>query len=388
MGSSLSKYKLDVDVRFFENDWHIVFAREILKYTRKYELECWRPEKTLKEVYVREEDGITHRLFPSSYIPLPGLKSFEYSPSLLAELKKQSQEQNALIHLHQLHNPTFLSIISAFRNGPIVAQELAYASEVLHYFPSAVGLIRMLRYIPEKIFFRHIDQFFAQGQDEENYLSGLNRQANVAIMTDGSIDFDKCKPMDKGDARKRLGLPLDKKIMLYVGRLYKLKGVHLMIRAFEKLKEKYDVEFVATCHPGDPLYKQAEAAGVHIVGYVPYDDLILYYNAADVFLMLPKPKVMAKLFFWIAAPAEALACNTPVVISAPFGVFSPGEWEKLGRIATNEEDTVRCISEIFDNPSPYRHSREIVRKYYDYKNIIQKTIAIYEDLFEKYYGKT
>lgn len=62
---SVSKLNLGFDPLAFEHDWHIILAKEILKRTKRYEIECWQPERTLSEVYTREKDGITHRKFPS-----------------------------------------------------------------------------------------------------------------------------------------------------------------------------------------------------------------------------------------------------------------------------------------------------------------------------------
>jgi glycosyltransferase involved in cell wall biosynthesis len=64
----------------------------------------------------------------------------------------------------------------------------------------------------------------------------------------------------------------------------------------------------------DAVFARVEALGlssdVHFVGYVPTEDLLLWYNAATVF-------VYPSLYEGFGLPPlEAMACGTPVVASA------------------------------------------------------------------------
>ncbi|AGK60080.1 hypothetical protein Asulf_00044 [Archaeoglobus sulfaticallidus PM70-1] len=89
MGYSLSKLALNIDVTSFEDEWHIVTAKQIIRQTKKYEIECWQPERTFKKVQVCQKNGIVHKVFPSFYIPFRGLKEFEISLPLLKEIKNK-----------------------------------------------------------------------------------------------------------------------------------------------------------------------------------------------------------------------------------------------------------------------------------------------------------
>ena len=60
---------------------------------------------------------------------------------------------------------------------------------------------------------------------------------------------------------------------------------------------------------------------------------------------------------------------------------------KLTGIPKGKEDAIRCISDIFDDPSPYADCRKVAKKVYDWKNVIKSSIKIYDKLFEKYYSK-
>ena len=45
-------------VGYWDTDWHVQVARETLKRTNKYELECWRPYDLADMVYSKEIDEL------------------------------------------------------------------------------------------------------------------------------------------------------------------------------------------------------------------------------------------------------------------------------------------------------------------------------------------
>ena len=378
--SSLSSYMSGIDVRFFENDWHNVVAKQIGNYTQKFKLECWRPERTLKESYVREKEGITHRLFPSCSIPVPGTKPFEVSLTLLTELRKERKGEELLLHLYQVFNPNFYLILLLSKDIPVVAHDFG------EWWGGRVWwLSHLVGFIPQKIAFRNVDYFFAPSEEQARLLSRIVPRDKIEIQTMG-IDFNRFKPLDKKEARKRLNLPVDKKIILNVGELTGLrKRADVNIKAYQALKNDYDVELVCVGNsPLDPLYSQAKSAGARVMGLVADEEMPLYYNAADVYATFPNPLWLTKT--GLIAVAEALACNTPVVVSAPYDPILPEEWSKIGEIPPSEEDAARGIAKIFNHPEAYVNCREIARKYYDVENINQNIIRVYDNLFAKYYG--
>jgi D-inositol-3-phosphate glycosyltransferase len=139
------------------------------------------------------------------------------------------------------------------------------------------------------------------------------------------IDLDRFRPLDRGAARARLGLPPAGPVLLWVGRLEKLKGVDILIDAVAQLDER---DFTLLIVGGDEhaeelkdeLRAQASAAGVsanvRFNGAVPHDELPVYYGAADVCVV---PSYYES--FGLVA-VEAMACGTPVVASRVGGLVS------------------------------------------------------------------
>jgi len=139
------------------------------------------------------------------------------------------------------------------------------------------------------------------------------------------IDLDLFQPRDRAAARARLGLAEDVPVLLWVGRLEKLKGVEILVDAVAQL-ERRDVTLLIV--GGDErahglrqeLEAQAAAAGiggnVRFEGAVAHDALPGYYSAADVCVV---PSYYES--FGLVA-VEAMACGTPVVASRVGGLVS------------------------------------------------------------------
>jgi len=139
------------------------------------------------------------------------------------------------------------------------------------------------------------------------------------------IDLDLFQPRDRGEARRRLGLSDEEAVILWVGRLEKLKGVEILVDAVAELERR---DFTLLIVGGDEraaemraeLAAQSERAGiagnVRFEGAVAHDSLPEYYSAADVCVV---PSYYES--FGLVA-VEAMACGTPVVASRVGGLVS------------------------------------------------------------------
>ncbi|MCZ2111507.1 MAG: glycosyltransferase [Dehalococcoidia bacterium] len=139
------------------------------------------------------------------------------------------------------------------------------------------------------------------------------------------VDLDLFQPADRLASRRELGLDPATPVILWVGRLEKLKGVDILINAVAQLDDR-DVTLLIV--GGDQrsvplkseLLAQALDAGletnVRFEGAVPHERLPLYYSAADVCVV---PSYYES--FGLVA-VEAMACGTPVVASRVGGLVS------------------------------------------------------------------
>jgi D-inositol-3-phosphate glycosyltransferase len=135
-------------------------------------------------------------------------------------------------------------------------------------------------------------------------------------------------PGHRPQARRALGLPLDGRLLLFVGRIQPLKGADVAIETLAELLDDggENYRLVVVGGPSGPhgekalssLHDAADARGVrehvHFIEPQPHELLSSYYRAADVCLVPSR----SESFGLVAL--EAAACGTPVVASAVGGL--------------------------------------------------------------------
>ncbi|MBI4121183.1 MAG: glycosyltransferase family 4 protein [Parcubacteria group bacterium] len=126
--------------------------------------------------------------------------------------------------------------------------------------------------------------------------------------------------------REELGLPKDKKIVLYTGHLYDWKGVHVLARAARLSGARNDIVFTFVggtwYHLKELREMYKDVANISFVGHKPYKEIPKYLKAADV-LVLPNSRVAKEKRFAIysemdTAPIklfEYMASGSPIVAS-------------------------------------------------------------------------
>jgi len=161
----------------------------------------------------------------------------------------------------------------------------------------------------------------------EYYINGsrfLRKYREKIVVIPNGINLNEFDiSYSKEECRIKLGLPLNKKILLFFGYLSPYKGPNALIKAMTNiLKNVPDVELVFA---GKGVM-QAELEilskklsiekNVRFVGFVKDDLKALYYKAADIFVL---PSTMSTECFPIAN-LEAMACGIPIVASNIGGI--------------------------------------------------------------------
>ncbi len=141
--------------------------------------------------------------------------------------------------------------------------------------------------------------------------------SKVEVIGNG-VDTERFAPVDRVEARRRLGLAPDAPVLIGVGNLIESKGFQRVVPLLPRLRERHPglvyliVGGGAT--QGDlraSLEAQARACGVveavRFCGTRPQDELRWFYGAADVFVLATEFEGWANVFL------EAMACGLPVV---------------------------------------------------------------------------
>jgi D-inositol-3-phosphate glycosyltransferase len=201
----------------------------------------------------------------------------------------------------------------------------------------------------------------ASTEDEaQELIGGYGADPQRVCVVPPGVDLGMFQPMDRDVARREIGYGSGR-LLLFVGRLERLKGVEVAIRSLGLLRDRRhdDVRLLILgedSHEGDESEKErlkAIAAEVGVrdrvdfVGSVAHHELPYFYAAADVCVM----PSYSESFGLVAL--EAQACGCPVVASGVSGLRSvvrdevsgylidehdPAAYaERIGRLLENSE---------------------------------------------------
>ncbi len=165
-------------------------------------------------------------------------------------------------------------------------------------------------------------------------------------------------PGHRPQARRALGLPLDGRLMLFVGRIQPLKCADAAVETLAELQhttsEPYRLVIVggpSGPHGDDSMQQLVKLAAdrgvidrVHFIDPQPHELLSSYYRAADVCLVPSR----SESFGLVAL--EAAACGTPVVAAAVGGLTTLVEQGRTGFLVDDPTparyaDAVRAVFE-------------------------------------------
>lgn len=158
-----------------------------------------------------------------------------------------------------------------------------------------------VRGLDELYHLRGYSTVIAKSERDYNFLNKFNFNLNLIS---AGIDVEAFRPVETEGMRERLGLER-KKIALFVGRLEEAKGVRLLLRAAPHLPSDWVILFIG--NPTTKIPHIQESEKIKYIGPVHHEDLVEYYNLADVFC-LPSWTECFPL-----TVMEALACGKPVV---------------------------------------------------------------------------
>lgn len=195
------------------------------------------------------------------------------------------------------------------------------------------------------------------------------------------IDMDTFKALNKATARTELGLPIDKKILMFSanqGTKNSFKGGSFIINAYEKLKHREDILFISI--GGD----KGEKESWKDIGYVSdRDEMAKYYSAADLFIY----PTLADTFGLVVA--EALACNTPVVSFNTHAIPELISHKETGYLARHKDidDFLAGIEYFIDEPALLERAQALARSSvvdrFSDKRMIKEYEELYLEIFEK-----
>ncbi|GAB6054600.1 glycosyltransferase family 4 protein [Magnetospira thiophila] len=179
----------------------------------------------------------------------------------------------------------------------------------------------------------------------------------VTVLRNG-VNLENFVPRERTEARARLGITDDRRLLASVGHLIERKGHEIVIGALPLLPDVHLV--IAGDGPEDGALKAlAQNLGVtervNFLGRRPHEELSWIYSAADALVLASSREGWANVLL------EAMACGTPVVASNIWGTPEVVTAPEAGRLMA--ERTPQALAEAANDLFTHYPDRADTRAY-------------------------
>lgn len=223
-------------------------------------------------------------------------------------------------------------------------------SRFIHFFKRSlfIGHIHNIDYINKKIF-GDCKNIICISEAVEKKVLNENPRLNTKVVYNG-IDIEEFSVISsKKYDKARLGVSFDEKVILFVGRLIKEKGVLELITAFQRIDsaKKYRLVIIgssnfkygtiADCEK--KIFKRAKKSGNKILflGHVDHSKLKYYYSLADLVVI---PSMWEEAFGLVAVEAMA---SGKAIITTDSGALPEIIGDECGIIINRKKDMINTL---------------------------------------------
>jgi len=251
-------------------------------------------------------------LLPGLSMPMHGWFMFAGSRHLLRNL--HAEQRFDVIDAHYVYPDGFAAMLAGKMLGlPVVVS--ARGTDV-NLFPQFKLIRPMIRWT-----LRNAIGGIGVCTPLRDAMVDLGLSINRATVIGNGVDLQRFTPLPREHARKHLAIQPDARVLVGVGALIPRKGFHLLIRAFAALTREVPKATLYIVGEGiqrrelETLVRELRLSDkVFLPGKCPNEELRAWYSAADVSCLTSSREG------WPNVLLESLACGTPVVATAVWGV--------------------------------------------------------------------
>jgi glycosyltransferase involved in cell wall biosynthesis len=261
--------------------------------------------------------------FLKNYSPRPSIFAGFFgliNPAIINELRKEKYD--ALI-VHGWHYLThILAILSAKLYGIKIL--MRGDNPLNQEFRKPYYKILIKKIILKNFLFRLIDSFLYVGHENKMFynfygvLEGKLFFVPYAVENERFVKSYEGLVKNKGELKNEIGIPQDKVVILFSGKLIDKKRPLDLLMAYERLQfENKVLVFVGDGYLRNNLeeyVKKKNLKDVHFLGFKNQTELPKYYVASDIFVL---PSSVGET--WGLVVNEAMCFHLPVIVSDMVG---------------------------------------------------------------------
>jgi len=311
------------------------------------------------------------------------ISSFLFSPSMKRWLNARIAEFD-IIHLHD-----FRSYQNYLVHSFAKRYQIPYVLQPDNSLPRVIAK-KKLKWLYD-IFFgfsilRDLDAFVAISEEELRFAQsfGISEKSThlVYLGIDDNVYFG--NPPAYGGFREKHHVR--GRMILYLGRLHKSKGIDIVVQAFSRISKRQEDAVLVVAGSDDgyqaELEKLISELGINnkvlITGYVDELDKVRAYVDADLFVHAVR--YMGGVGF---TPLEAIKCGTPVIVTKECGEViqkaNCGCFVKYGDIDDLADKMIFLLSNPEESSKMVERGRHYIEQNLSWDSIAQYIEKLYEN---------
>lgn len=314
-----------------------------------------------------------NNIFVKDY-PIP---LFPLTPNIYKKITKFKPD---IVHVHHpFHIGFFANYISDLFKIPLVftyhTKHDYYSEEYLKFLPKEIKS----KYIVGSVldFCKKCDLVIAPSNEIKAYLK-INKVESVVIPS--IVDDLSRSKISKKDLRTKLGLSIDKKLLLFVGRLAIEKNIKLLVETATKLNKNYTFILCGTGPIEDEIKNKIKKLDIEdkflVLGKKDRSVIGEYYQASDYFCY-PSISETQGLIYW-----EALSFGLPIVsvdssvarewVRPEFGILSKDSSNQMYKniIRITKSDYTKMSKAAFNFSKKFSSKRSAKKMIEEYSKLL------------------
>lgn len=317
---------------------------------------------------------------------------FHYSGELVRAIE-ESVSKYDVIHVHEYRS--YIGLVTSYYAKK---HSIPYVLQAHGQLPT-IGSWRKSKWLYDVSFgyrlLRDAAKVVALSQVEAEQYGAMGvLKKKIAILSNG-IDLSEYTDLPpRGCFKKKFNIPEDRKVILYLGRIHKIKGIDLLVRAYAQLTAdmKPNNAVLVIAGPDDGYLGETQALikalrindRVLLTGPLYGKDKLQAYVDADVVVLPSRYETFPNVVL------EAYACSKPVVASNVESIsdivlhgktgflFGPGDTQELARTISyalvHPEESVELGHK----------ARRFVEETYSIDKVAAKLEALYEETTDRH----
>jgi len=341
------------------------FFKSRAKYSRRYSIDL-----------TDKPDNVEIFTVPFFYLPFKNiyLKAGKRHSRKAIKVIEKNNLKFDIIHAHFAWSSGYAGVkVKEKYNKPLVVTGHGYD---IYKLP-----LRSERFKNEIVnVFNSADQVLTVSEENNKHLKSMGVN-NVKVFPNGyttSLFYFK----EQKACREKLGLPMDKKIMITIGNLEPYKGYEYLVKALDIVREK-NPNFLCLHIGAGSLEGQIKrmvserGLGEYItfLGRIPHNELVDYFGASDFFVSSSLAEGNPTVMF------ESLGCGKPFIGTKVGGVPEIISSQEYGLLCDSEderalaENILKALEKNWDTEKILNYAKE-----FSWENICKNIEGVYKDL--------